>query len=203
LPAAHFFQQPAAEEALAMTEQIRRHVKECCDRPENAFSPFFFSEHLAVVSEYAAALCICLDGDNEIVAAASWLHDISAVLDFNTLATHHTKSAEYAETYLLQSDFPESKRTRVKQCIANHTRPLAMDAGAIEDICISNADAIAQIVNPSYWLYYVFKVRSMSYDTGKEWYAGKIASNWDLLIKPAKDLVEEKYNLVKEALRLH
>ncbi|HEX3043291.1 MAG TPA: hypothetical protein VHY08_00940 [Bacillota bacterium] len=67
-------------------------------------------------------------------------------------------------------------------------------------ICVSNADAISQITNPIYWLYFAFHIRNYDFETGREWLLNRIENNWDLLIKPAKELVEVRYNTIKRLL---
>jgi uncharacterized protein len=179
---------------------IRNYTKHSCEEPENMLSPSFFTEHLLVVSEYAEKLCTLLGGDHEIVRISSYLHDISAVLDFTTLPTHNVNSADLAESILNQHDYPKDKTEKVKQCILKHAVPMKIGDGTVEEVCLSNADAISQIVNPTYWLYFAFKIRSLDFAAGRAWYLQKIGSNWDALIEPARRLVEDKYVLVRKAL---
>ncbi len=35
-----------------------------------------------------------------------------------------------------------------------HAIPVAPDKGTKEEVCVSNADAISQIIRPAYWLYF-------------------------------------------------
>jgi uncharacterized protein len=183
-----------------MIDFIKNYTKNVCNQPNNLLSPYFFNEHIIVVSEYAERLSNLLNGDIEIVKISSYLHDISAILDIKTLATHNIDSSGIAESILFQNNYPGTKIERIKQCIIKHSLPLKIEDGSIEEVCLSNADAISQIVNPSFWLYFSFKVRGLDYIAAKTWYLNKIDSNWNLLIEPAKKLVEEKYSLVKKAL---
>ena len=184
-----------------MMKKIEDHVKQTCEKKENLLSNHFYHEHLDVVSEYAKKLCIQLSGDQEIVQIASYLHDISAILDFKTLPTHHEDSANIAEELLVQNSYNSSKTAQVKQCILNHTTPISIDnASSVEEVCLSNADAISQIIRPTYWLYFAYNVLSLDYPKAKAWYINKINNNWEALIEPAKTLIEEKYIAVKRAL---
>ncbi len=72
--------------------------------------------------------------------------------------------------------------------------------GTTEEVCLSNADAMSQIVNPVYWLYFAFVIRPLNFVDGRAWYLQKIESNRDALIEPAMDLVADKYILVRKAL---
>lgn len=105
---------------------VKDYAKRTCELPENLLSPSFFKEHLLVVSEYAEKLCNLLGGDNEVVRVSAYLHDISAVLDFKTLATHNANSADIAESILIHNNFPKDKTEMVKQCILKHTTPLRL-----------------------------------------------------------------------------
>ena len=181
-------------------EKIETHVKQTCEREDNLLSNHFYHEHLEVVSEYAEKICTQLSGDQEVVQIASYLHDISAILDFKTLATHHQDSADIAEKLLRENGYNSAKIVQVKQCILNHTTPISItDASSIEEVCLSNADAIAQIIRPTYWLYFAYNILSLDYPKAKVWYINKINNNWDALIEPAKTLIEEKYTAIKKA----
>ena len=81
-----------------------------------------------------------------------------------------------------------------------HVSPIGLNGGTVEEICLSNADAMSQIVNPLYWLYFAFKIRNLSYDEGKKWCLNRIDDNWSKLIDPAKDLIESDYVRIKEAI---
>jgi hypothetical protein len=48
---------------------------------------------------------------------------------------------------------------RFAACHAEFPRRIAPGAGAIEEVCLSNADAMSQIGKPLSWLYYAFRVR--------------------------------------------
>ena len=180
-----------------MTEIMKNYAKELCEKPENILTPHFFTEHLLIVAEYGDKLSAILNGKTEIVTIAAYLHDISAVIDFKTLPTHNEKSADIAENILQQHNYDKSTIGQIKKCILNHITPLGINDGSVEDICLSNADAISQIVNPSFWLYFAFKILSLDFNDARKWYLNKIESSWNLLIEPAKKLIEEKYVLVK------
>jgi uncharacterized protein len=150
--------------------------------------------------DYCDQLCAILNADCEIVRISAYLHDISAVIDFKTLPTHNTNSSEIAESFLAKNNYPRNKIEKVVQCIKSHISPLTIQKGNIEDVVLSNADAMSQIVNPAYWLYFAYKLRGLNFNDGQSWYLNKINTNWNLLIDPAKKLIEDKYWNVKKAL---
>ena len=71
-------------------------------------------------------------------------------------------------------------------CVAKHSQPLA--SGAAEEICLSNADALAQIARPAYWLWFAFNVRKLGFAEGREWLRGLYQKNWSALIPAAQAL---------------
>jgi uncharacterized protein len=140
---------------------------------------------------------IC-NADREIVKLAALLHDISAVEDFKKLPVHNTESALIAERLLRVNNYPEDKIISVCNAIIRHPVPVPEGAGTPEEICISNADAMSQIVNPAYWFYYTFKVRSMSFSEGRDWFKNKVRSNWNTIISPAKTMIRNQYIIVQQ-----
>ena len=92
---------------------IHDYVKNACETPNNVLTKYFFKEHISVVVEYSEKLCEVLNADKEIIRLSAYLHDISAVLDFKTLATHNSDSAEIAKNILLKNNYPKDKIDRV------------------------------------------------------------------------------------------
>lgn len=185
-----------------MIEEIRDYVAGECDSSRNAFGPAFFEEHLSVVVGYARQLGQTLGGDLEIVELAGWLHDLSAIQDFAVLPRHSAVSADIARRILQDKGYPSDRIERVAACIASHSSPVQIGGGSIEEVCISNADAMSQIVKPMYWHYYVFRVRQFSFAEGRDWLRQRVDSNWAALISPARDIIEKSYHQVREMLRL-
>ena len=173
-----------------------------CSSGKNAFGPAFFAQHLSVVVEYAKRLGRTLAADLEIIELAAWLHDISAVQDFAALPKHPALSAAMARKMLREKDYPSERIERVARCIASHSAPVQIGDGLPEEVCVSNADAMSQIVKPVYWLYYAFRVRQFGFAEGREWFRQRVEKNWAELIQPAKDVVENEYRQVRALLML-
>lgn len=172
-----------------IVDDILPDVRSACEQPENVLTPAFFDEHLAVVARYATALAPAVGAEPEAVELAAWLHDFSAVLDFSTLPTHPAVSADLAGAMLARFGYPEERVALVTDAIAKHSSPLAPGAGSPEAVCLSNADAMAQIACPAFWLYFAFRVRKLDYAEGKRWYRDRVRSNWEALIPEARALV--------------
>jgi HD superfamily phosphodiesterase len=185
-----------------IAEAIREYVLQECSSRRNAFGPAFFEQHLSVVVEYSRRLAEVLGADLESVELAGWLHDVAAVQDMATLPQHPVLSAEVARKMLREKGYPAERTERVATCIASHSAPIQIGNGLIEEVCLSNADAIAQIVKPAYWFYYVFHVRQFGFAEGRDWLQQRIENNWKALIPPARALIEREYHQVAESLRL-
>ncbi len=178
-----------------MIDEIRSDVLEACGRADNLLTPAFFDRHLEVVAAYARELADALGADREIVELAAWLHDISAVLDLGTLPTHAADSAQLGARMLRARGYLEERAARVAEAIGAHVVPLARGQGSLEAVCLSNADAMAQIAMPAFWLFFAFTVRRLSYDDGLRWYAGLVRQRWEQLIPEARARIEPEHEL--------
>ena len=67
----------------------------------------------------------------------------------------------------------------------------------MEACCLSNADAMAKIANPSYWLYYAFHINKREFQDGKSWYLQLMDAAWDAMMVSAKEIIGDKYLQVK------
>jgi uncharacterized protein len=185
-----------------IVEEVREYVLKECDSDKNAFGPAFFEQHLSVVVEYAKRLAEALGADPEIVELAGWLHDLAAVQDVAALPRHPALSAEVAQKVLREKGYPAERVERVAACIASHSAPMQIGSGSAEEVCVSNADAMAHIVRPAYWLYFAFCVRRLGFAEGRDWLRQRAENNWAALIPPACAIIEQEYRQVAEFLRL-
>jgi uncharacterized protein len=183
-------------------EEVRDHVREECNSSKNAFGAAFFEQHLSVVVEYAKRLGETLGADLEIVELAGWLHDIAAVQDVAALPRHPALSADVARKLLRGKGYPAERTERVAMCVALHSAPIQIGSGRLEEVCVSNADAMSQIVRPAFWLYFAFRVRQLGFTEGRDWLRQRIENNWAALIPPARAIIEKEYRQVAELLQL-
>jgi uncharacterized protein len=183
-----------------ITEDIKKLVECECSNVKNALGSSFFKQHILIVKEFACTLAEILGADREIVEISSYLHDISAVMDINTLSRHPDLSAETAELILKDKSYDPKKIKEVRTVIKSHSVPVKIGKGTLEEVCVSNADAISQIASPTSWLFFAFSVRKMGYEQRIEWYVNKIGMNMDTLIKQARDLAGDKYCLAKSLI---
>ncbi len=145
----------------------------------------FFLEHILVVKTIALDLAKDLDADVTIVDAAALLHDIAAVRDYRGIANHHIEGAAIVRGLLAGENYPSAMIEAVCECIERHSAPIAMGEGSPEAVCLSNADALAQMLRPVYWLYYAFRVKNFSFTEGSAWYRSRMESHMALLIPRA------------------
>ncbi len=183
-----------------VTGDIRELIKLECNKTQNVFGSAFFDQHILIVKEYACRLAELLGADREIVEISAYLHDISAVRDISTINRHSDLGAEIAESILMEKSYDPYNIKLIKQVIKSHSKPIKIGEGNLEEVCISNADAVSQIVNPSYWLYFAFSIRKLSYAEGISWYNGRVEENYDGLIDIARNMIRDKYSSVKNII---
>ena len=176
-----------------LVADIREFACQACQRETNLFGPSFFDQHLTVVADCAAILAKRLGADLEVVELAAYLHDISAVCDPTTLPDHPKRSADLAVRILLEYGYPGGRASDVAQAIASHSDPLPMGSASPEEVSVSNADAVARILRPAYWMYFAFAVRKYGFEEGRLWLRTLLERQWCGLIEPAKELAGEQY----------
>lgn len=185
-----------------IVEIARDRVRDACDRPENAFGKAFYQEHIQVMHDYALALADRTGADKEIVELAAYLHDVAAVLLFASLPRHPEEGAVWARRFLKEQAYPEDRIERVAKCILSHSAPVDPVQASLEEVCISNADAMSQIARPAYWLYYGFNVRKFGYEEGRVWWRDRVRSHWSALRPEARALVADPYRLTCALLEM-
>ncbi len=172
------------------TENIRELVRAECLKDSNRFGAAFFDQHILVVARYARQLAEKLGADPLAVELAGYLHDLSAVRDMATLASHHLESARIARGILGEHGCAEGLIDRVARAIETHSQPVKPGEGSAEQVCLSNADVLSHIARPIYWCHYLYGVRGFSYEQGLTWLRGRIQDAWKNLTPEARELVE-------------
>ena len=171
----------------------RKYAEEQCRGSQNHLSGAFLDEHILPVASYALQIAERLGADREIVEIASYLHDISAVQDIRTLPEHPQCSAAIAASLLANWGYPASRIEQVEKCILTHSSPLQLGSGSLEDVCLSNADAMAFITRIPYWLFFAYSVRRFDFREGKQWLRERVERNWNALIEPAQEIIKAEY----------
>ena len=129
---------------------VRQYAGEACRGRRNIFGPSFFDEHLEAVAGCATKLAESLGADVEIVQLAAYLQDLSAVRDPATIPDHARLSAELAGEVLSGHGYPPDRAGAFCRCIASHSSPQQTGSASLDEICLSNADAMSRTLRPDH-----------------------------------------------------
>ena len=138
--------------------------------------------------------------DKEIVMIASWLHDIASVTDHDLYEDHHIYGAEIAYGLLTQLSYDRSKIPLVQACIKNHRGSVCLDRNSIEELCVTDADAISHFDSIPSLLYLVYAERKMNYEDGKRYVKEKLERSFGKLSAQSKEYYRNKYQQAMEIL---
>ena len=177
--------------------RVSQYVYDLCHNSNNQFGAVFLDQHIRLVADYSAKLAELIGGNKEAIELAAYLHDTAAIADYSTLPRHAQAGAEMAADVLADFGYSPEIIELTTNAIANHPNLKAIGSGSLETVCISNADSMSQIVNPSYWLYYAFTVLKLSYEDGVNWYTSRMLASYNNIIPQAQEMVAERYQVVK------
>lgn len=172
---------------------LRHLVQAACSRPQSRLGMDFYREHVLVVERFARSLAPLLGARLDIVLPAAVVHDIAAIEDFTRVAEHHILGAQRAETILRDLGFADEQIAAASACVLRHVQPVAPGDGTVEEVCLSNADSLAQMANPSYWLHYAEKVRALDFPAGRDWYLAMVKDRYPKLHPAASDLARPHF----------
>lgn len=176
-----------------LIERARQAIKAVCISSTGPFQISFFEKHICVMAGIADTLAEALGADREIVALAAYLHDIAAIEDYASVSKHHILGGERAAEILSEYGYPANKIEAVRQCIFTHSSPLLLHQGTVEEVCISNADAVSQLLMPGYWLHYAYTAKQLGYTQGLAWYRSLMDAHYAGLIPQARSIAEDAY----------
>ncbi|GKX31642.1 hypothetical protein SH1V18_41220 [Vallitalea longa] len=175
-------------------------VENQCRKDTNIFGYDIWRYHIKVVVEFSMILADKLDADKEIVELASLLHDYASIKDKKLIDKHHIYGAEEAGKILTRLDYPEDGINKVKECIIQHRGSVKYNYTSKESICVASADAMSHIEHVPSLLKLAYCRKNLSIDDGANWVNDKIDRSWNKLCPEAKDIMQKKYNSVKEIL---
>jgi uncharacterized protein len=173
------------------TDGIRELVRRDCEA--SLFGAAFYDDHVALVARFAVTLAGPLNAEAESVELAAWLHDLAAVRDPAAQPEHPRLGAELAPGLLAPYGYESMVSDRVAAAIASHSFPLRPGSATPEEVCLSQADAVAQIVRPVYWFYFVTTFRGLGYLEAVQWLKNLLETKWEALIEPARRLTGDRY----------
>jgi len=183
----------------AVTDSALALIQEKCLSSNNRFGSEFIDQHLLVVQQLALTLAEKFGADQKAVIAAALLHDIAAIENFDCLPDHAELGAERVSELLSPGGelssigFDALRIDRIATCLREHSTPQRHNETIVESVCVSNANAMAQIVRPFYWYNYARDLKMLSHQKALAWYRALVERNWEPLIDAAKNIVKENY----------
>jgi len=186
-----------------MIEEIRKLVKEACEDKKNEYGYGAWTYHISSVVKYAKLLARKLDADKEIVEIGALLHDYASVLNRDWYPEHHVHSARLAEEILKKHNYPEEKIEKVKHCIYAHRASKNIPRETTEAEIIASADGMAHFDNVSSLLQLAFVTHGKGIDEGTKYVLDKLERDWKKLMPEAKEIIKDKYEAIKLALKIN
>ncbi len=114
--------------------------------------------------------------------------------------THHLDSARISRDLLRERGWPAHIVDAACRCIASHSAPVAPGDGSVEEVCVSNADVMAQLARPAYWFFYLHRVRGFDHDEGLAWWRTRLERGWSGLVEDARAIVAAEHGAVVRIL---
>ena len=181
-----------------LVKAIKQMVKVDCMSEKNLFDKSFYFLHLNVVEKYTQELCRFFPANNEILQIASYLHDISAIRNFDCLATHHIESAKIAAD-ILCNKMNDNEIKLLEDAITNHSMPY--NDGSVESMILSNADAMSKLDCPVFWISYAYKRKFNNYNDSVKWYSETVNNTFQMMIPKAREIIGKKFETVKQIIK--
>lgn len=178
-------------------EKVYEEIKRRCYLPTNFYGVGAWDHHIEVVYKIAIANASKYKADKDIVAIAALLHDIASVTDKKHTEEHHIIGAQIAEELLTEYGLEKEKIELVKKCILNHRGSRLMEKTTPEEICISDADAMAHFYSVPSLLEMVYVEKKLSINEGAEFVLNKLGRSYNKLSDQGKELVKDRYEAAK------
>jgi predicted metal-dependent HD superfamily phosphohydrolase len=161
---------------MILLAAVHELVRAECARATNRFGPSFFDDHVLPVVARARELAPRLGARRDVVELAAYLHDLAAIRDLSCVPTHAADGARLAGELLRARGAPAPLAEAVARCAAAHSSPVAPGRGSAEEVCLSNADLLAQLARPAYWFFYLHGVRGLGQGEALAWWRGRFAA---------------------------
>lgn len=89
--------------------------------------------------------------------------------------------------------YPKERIEAVKRCILNHRGSVLKEKTKVEEICVSDGDAISHFDNIPSLFYLAFEVKKYSCIEGKEFVKNKLIRSYNKLSESTKKIYKDKY----------
>lgn len=179
---------------------IKNEVKKKCKSPDNFFGEGIYY-HIKSVVDNATFLAEQYGGNIEVVTIAAWLHDIASITDYKYYEEHHIYGAKMAKEILDQFEYDEQKIILVQKCILSHRGSVVKEKETIEELIISDADAISHFDSVPSLLYLAYVQKNLNIYDGMTFVKNKLNRSYNKLSPESKSLYQNKYNEVIKLLQ--
>ena len=176
-----------------------KEVEHRCKLPTNHFGMGCFY-HIQAVVKNAEILADSYNADKEAVLIAAWLHDIASITDYSLYEDHHIHGAEMAGDILHKFNYSPDKIKLVQQCIRSHRGSILNSRVTVEELCVTDADAISHFDNVPSLLYLAYVNKKMDIKEGREFVRNKLIRSYEKLSDKSKILYKTKFDQVMNVL---
>ena len=180
-----------------MIKIIYDEVKKRCMLPSNVYGIGAWDHHIELVYKIALEICDEYGANHDIVALAALLHDIASITDPSYTEEHHIIGAQIAEELLTPYQMNQEDMELIKKCILNHRGSRLAKKTTPEEICITDADAMAHFYSVPSLLRMVYVEKKMSIDDGAEFVYHKLQRSYHKLSDKGKEIISPQYQAAK------
>lgn len=160
----------------------------------------YWNDHIKRVVHHAVNLANQFGADTEIVELGALLHDISMPSEYGERSEHHVYSAEMAENLLTELNYPRDRIDLVRKCVFNHSGRNAHLRDTLEEICVSDADALAHFDRIPSLFSLAYSIHNMKLEEGREYVKARLQDDYDSLSERVKLLYKSKIETIMETL---
>ena len=186
-----------------ITEKIKEFVIEKCRQHKKnpKFGYYdYWNDHIKRVVHHAVVLANQYGADVEIVELGALLHDVSMPSEYGDRSEHHVFSAEMTENLLTELNYPHDKIELVRKCVFNHSGQNAHLRNTLEEICVSDADALAHFDRIPSLFSLAYGIHKMTLEEGREYVKERLQGDYAGLSEKSKLVYKEKYDAMMKTV---
>lgn len=182
-------------------EGLQREIYRRCQSEANRFGMGCY-DHIAAVVKHGTLLAERRGADQEIVMIAAWLHDIASITDYSLYEQHHIHGAALAYDILKAYGYPEDRIARVQDCIRHHRGSVRVENNTLEEVCVTDADAISHFDDIPGLFYLAFATKGLSLEEGKALVQKELTRSFQKLSPESMRFYRSKWETAMELLQL-
>ena len=185
---------------MGIVEKVRTGVYKICSHPNNELGMDIWTHHIDTVFRIVRENHGLYGADLEVTTLAALLHDIASIKDKSVEKEHVIESARLANGVLSRFEYDKEKIALVEKCILNHHKHLTMGECTPEEVCVSDADALANIFEVPFFLKKAYGDEALGVDEGAKKVHDMIEENYSRLSNVGKVLGFERYKAAQKTL---